>query len=68
LPTALGYTGSGIFTALAAYSTTPGTAVLDFVEMFFLYFAVAAKWTLITAVSPHREPLPSPRLSRGLQR
>ncbi|MGO9429039.1 MFS transporter [Rhodoblastus sp.] len=53
LPTALGYLGSGLFTALAAYSTTPGPAILWIsIAMFLLWFAVAAKWTLITAVSP----------------
>jgi len=53
LPTALGYLASGLFTALAAYSTEPGPAILWIsIAMFFLYFAVAAKWTLITAVSP----------------
>jgi MFS family permease len=53
LPTALGYLGSGLFTALAAMSTLPGPAVLWIsLAMFSLYFAVAAKWTLITAVSP----------------
>jgi MFS family permease len=53
LPTALGYLGSGLFTALAAMSTQPGPAVLWIsLAMFSLYFAIAAKWTLITAVSP----------------
>jgi MFS family permease len=53
LPTALGYIGSGLFTTLAAMSTAPAAAVLWIsLAMFSLYFAVAAKWTLITAVSP----------------
>lgn len=53
LPAALGYLGSALFTALAAYSAGPGLAILWIsLAMFFLYFAVAAKWTLITAVSP----------------
>jgi len=53
LPAALGYLASALFTALAAYSTGPGLAILWIsLAMFFLYFAVAAKWTLITAVSP----------------
>jgi|HubBroStandDraft_1064217.scaffolds.fasta_scaffold10995_3 MFS family permease len=53
LPTALGYVGSGLFTALAAISTQPVPAVLWIcLAMFSLWFAVAAKWTLITAVSP----------------
>jgi MFS family permease len=53
LPAAFGYLGSAIFTAFAALSTTPAPAILWIsLAMFFLYFAVAAKWTLITAVSP----------------
>ena len=53
LPAALGYLGSALFTALAAISTTPAPAILWIsLAMFSLYFAVAAKWTLITAVSP----------------
>ena len=53
LPTALGYVGSALFTAFAATSSTAGPAVLWIsCAMFFLYFAVAGKWTLITAVSP----------------
>jgi len=53
LPTALGYVGSACFTALAAASPTPGAAVLWIsCAMFCLYFGIAAKWTLITAVSP----------------
>lgn len=53
LPAALGYFGSAVFTAFAAFSTAPATAILWIsLAMFFLYFAVAAKWTLITAVSP----------------
>lgn len=53
LPTALGYVGSALFTAFAASSSTTGPAVLWIsCAMFFLYFAVAGKWTLITAVSP----------------
>jgi MFS family permease len=53
LPAALGYLGSALFTAFAALSTAPAPAILWIsLAMFFLYFAVAAKWTLITAVSP----------------
>jgi MFS family permease len=53
LPAALGYLGSALFTALAALSTALAPAILWVsLAMFFLYFAVAAKWTLITAVSP----------------
>jgi MFS family permease len=53
LPAALGYLGSALFTAFAALSTAPARAILWIsLAMFFLYFAVAAKWTLITAVSP----------------
>lgn len=53
LPTALGYVGSALFTAFAATSTAAGPAVLWIsLAMFCLYFAVAGKWTLITAVSP----------------
>ena len=53
LPAALGYLASGLFTALAAYSDEPWTAILWMsLAMFFLWFAVAAKWTLVTAVSP----------------
>lgn len=53
LPTALGYVGSALFTAFAATSTAVGPAVLWIsLAMFSLYFAVAGKWTLITAVSP----------------
>jgi MFS family permease len=53
LPAALGYLGSALFTAFAALSTAPAPAILWIsFAMFFLYFAVAAKWTLITAVSP----------------
>jgi MFS transporter, ACS family, L-galactonate transporter len=53
LPAALGYLGSALFTAFAALSTAPTPAILWIsLAMFFLYFAVAAKWTLITAVSP----------------
>jgi cyanate permease len=53
LPTALGYAGSALFTVFAASSATTGPAVLWIsCAMFFLYFAVAGKWTLITAVSP----------------
>jgi MFS family permease len=53
LPAALGYLGSALFTALAAMSTAPALAILWIsLAMFSLYFAVAAKWTLITAVSP----------------
>jgi len=53
LPTALGYIGSALFTALAAASSAAGPAVLWIsLAMFCLYFAVAGKWTLITAVSP----------------
>ena len=53
LPTSLGYLAAALFTALAAYSTGPVFALLRIsAAMFFLYFAIAAKWTLITAVSP----------------
>jgi MFS family permease len=53
LPAALGYLASGLFTALAAYSSGPGAAILWIsLAMFFLWSAVAAKWTLVTAVSP----------------
>jgi len=53
LPTALGYVGSALFTAFAAASSTVDPAVLWIsLAMFCLYFAVAGKWTLITAVSP----------------
>ena len=53
LPAAVGYLGSALFTALAAMSTAPALAILWIsLAMFSLYFAVAAKWTLITAVSP----------------
>jgi MFS family permease len=53
LPAALGYLASALFTALASYSDAPGTAILWIsLAMFFLWFAVAAKWTLVTAVSP----------------
>ena len=53
LPAALGYLGSAIFTGFAAHSTAPAPAILWIsLAMFSLYFAVAAKWTLITAVSP----------------
>jgi MFS family permease len=53
LPAALGYLGSAIFTGFAALSTAPAPAILWIsLAMFSLYFGVAAKWTLITAVSP----------------
>jgi len=53
LPTALGYVGSALLTVFAATSTAVGPAVLWIsLAMFCLYFAVAGKWTLITAVSP----------------
>jgi MFS family permease len=53
LPAALGYLLSALFTAFAALSTAPAPAILWIsLAMFFLYFGVAAKWTLITAVSP----------------
>jgi MFS family permease len=53
LPAALGYLGSALFTAFAALSTAPAPAILWIsLALFSLYFAVAAKWTLITAVSP----------------
>jgi MFS family permease len=53
LPAALGYLASALFTALAAYSSGPAAAILWIsLAMFFLWFAVAAKWTLVTAVSP----------------
>ncbi len=53
LPTAFGYLASALFTALAAYASGPEIAVLWIsLAMFFLWFAVAGKWTLITAVSP----------------
>ncbi len=53
LPAALGYLASGLFTALAAGSNEPASAILWIsLAMFFLWFAVAAKWTLVTAVSP----------------
>ncbi len=53
LPAALGYLGSALFTAFAALSTAPAPAILWIsLAMFSLYFGVAAKWTLITAVSP----------------
>ncbi len=52
-PAALGYLGSALFTAFAAMSTAAAPAILWIcLAMFFLYFAVSAKWTLITAVSP----------------
>src|ERR1700682_3505626 len=53
LPAALGYLGSALFTAFAAMSTAPAPAVAWIsLAMFSLWFAVAAKGTLITAVSP----------------
>jgi sugar phosphate permease len=53
LPAALGYLASAVFTAFAAMSTAPAPAIAWIsLAMFFLWFAVAAKWTLITAVSP----------------
>ncbi len=53
LPASLGYLGSVLFTAFAAMSTAPATAIVWIsLAMFSLWFAVAAKWTLITAVSP----------------
>ena len=53
LPTALGYVASAVSTACAASSSAPGPAVFWIsCAMFCLYFAVAGKWTLITAVSP----------------
>jgi MFS transporter, ACS family, L-galactonate transporter len=53
IPAALGYLASALFTALAAMATAPAPAILWIsLAMFSLYFAVAAKWTLITAVSP----------------
>ena len=53
LPAALGYLGSAVFTAFAAMSTAPAPAIVWIsLAMFLLWFAVAAKWTLITAVSP----------------
>jgi MFS family permease len=52
-PAALGYLASALFTALAAMATAPAPAIVWIsLAMFSLYFAVAAKWTLITAVSP----------------
>ncbi len=53
LPTVCGYVASACMTALAATSTTPGPA-LAFISlaMFCLFFALAGKWTLITAVTP----------------
>ena len=53
LPTSLGILAAALFTAFAAYSTGPVFAVLRIsAAMFFLYFAIAAKLTLVTAVSP----------------
>ena len=53
LPAALGYLGSAVFTAFAAMSTAAAPAIVWIsLAMFLLWFAVAAKWTLITAVSP----------------
>jgi MFS family permease len=53
LPTAAGYLASALFTALAAYSGGPAAAILWIsLSMFFLWFAVAGKWTLVTAISP----------------
>jgi MFS family permease len=53
LPTALGFVSSALFTFLAARAAAVGPAVLWVsLAMFCLYFAVAGKWTLITAVSP----------------
>jgi MFS family permease len=53
IPAALGYLASALFTALAAMATAPAPAIVWIsLAMFSLYFAVAAKWTLITAVSP----------------
>jgi MFS family permease len=53
LPTSAGLLGSGLFTALAAGATNPESAILWVsLSMFCLYFSIAAKWTLITAVSP----------------
>jgi MFS transporter, ACS family, L-galactonate transporter len=52
-PTSLGYLCSALFTALAASVSTPGPAIVCIsLAMFCLSFAVAAKWTLITAVAP----------------
>ncbi|MGA7325021.1 MAG: MFS transporter [Rhodomicrobium sp.] len=53
IPIAFGYLASALFTAFAAYSNGPEIAILWIsLAMFFLWFAVAAKWTLVTAVSP----------------
>jgi MFS family permease len=53
LPAALGHLGAALFTGFAALSTAPASAILWIsLAMFLLYFGVAAKWTLITAVSP----------------
>lgn len=53
LPTVCGYLAAAIMTAFAAASTGPGMA-LTFISLSLmcLSFAVAGKWTLITAVTP----------------
>ena len=53
VPTALGYLASALFTACAAGSNGPAEAILWIsLATFFLWFSIAAKWTLVTAVSP----------------
>ncbi len=53
IPTSLGLLGSCLFTGLAAGAAQAETAVLWItLSMFFLYFSIAAKWTMITAVAP----------------
>ena len=52
LPLAVGLLASALFTALAAHSTGPVFALLRIsAAMFFLYFAIAAKLTLVGGVA-----------------
>jgi MFS family permease len=53
LPTVCGYIASAVMTACAAATNGPGMALLFIsLSLLCLSFGIAAKWTLITAVTP----------------
>lgn len=52
-PTVAGYVISAAMTTIAAFASGPGMAITFIsLSLFFLSFGIAAKWTLITAVTP----------------
>jgi len=52
-PTVAGYVASAAMTTIAAFMHDPGTAITFIsLSLFCLSFGIAAKWTLITAVTP----------------